>query len=35
MAGQRKILSTELYQQNDIEGLQADVDRFHPMNKGE
>lgn len=32
MAGHRKILSTELYQQNDIEGLQADVDRFHPMN---
>ncbi|MBL6446763.1 phage integrase N-terminal SAM-like domain-containing protein [Fulvivirga sp. 29W222] len=35
MAGHRKILSTELYQRNDIEGLQADIDRFHPMNRKE
>ena len=32
MAGHRKIQSTESYQRNDTEGLQLDIDRFHPMN---
>ena len=31
MAGHRKVYSTELYQQNDTESLQRDIDRFHPM----
>ena len=31
MAGHRKIQSTESYQRNDTEGLQLDVDRFHPL----
>lgn len=33
MAGHRKIQSTESYQRNDTEGLQLDIDRFHPMNE--
>jgi integrase/recombinase XerD len=32
MAGHRNIYSTEAYQRNDTEGLQIDIDRFHPMN---
>lgn len=32
MAGHRKIQTTEAYQQNDMEGLQLDIDRLHPMN---
>lgn len=32
MAGHKNIYSTESYQRNDTEGLQIDIDRFHPMN---
>ncbi|TRX45809.1 site-specific integrase [Fulvivirga sp. M361] len=32
MAGHRKIQTTEAYQQNDMEGLQLDIDRLHPLN---
>lgn len=32
MAGHRQVHSTEAYQRNDTEGLQLDIDRFHPMN---
>jgi integrase/recombinase XerD len=32
MAGHKQIHSTEAYQRNDTEGLQMDIDRFHPMN---
>jgi len=31
MAGHRRIQSTESYLQDDTEGLQIDIDRFHPM----
>ncbi|TRX50917.1 integrase [Fulvivirga sp. M361] len=31
MAGHRKVMSTESYQRNDTEGLQLDVDQFHPL----
>ena len=31
MAGHRTVLSTESYQRNDTEGLQLDVDQFHPL----
>ncbi len=31
MAGHRSVLSTESYQRNDTEGLQLDVDQFHPL----
>ncbi|MEQ9168888.1 MAG: tyrosine-type recombinase/integrase [Fulvivirga sp.] len=33
MAGHKRVLSTEAYLQNDTEGLQLDIDRFHPMNE--
>lgn len=35
MAGHRRVQSTEVYQRNDTESLQQDVDRFHPMRAGE
>ncbi|MEO1099721.1 MAG: tyrosine-type recombinase/integrase [Bacteroidota bacterium] len=31
MAGHKRLLRTEAYLQNDTEGLQLDIDRFHPM----
>lgn len=31
MAGHKRVFSTERYQQNDTEGLQLDVDQFHPL----
>ncbi len=31
MAGHRTVFSTESYQRNDTEGLQLDVDQFHPL----
>ena len=31
MAGHKHIHSTESYQRNDMEGLQRDIDRFHPL----
>jgi len=33
MAGHRNVISTEAYLRNDTEGLQLDIDRFHPLNK--
>jgi integrase/recombinase XerD len=33
MAGHRYVNSTESYKHNDTEGLQMDIDRFHPMNE--
>jgi len=35
MAGHRRVHSTELYQQNDTESLQRDIDRFHPLRSTE
>ncbi|ELR71337.1 integrase/recombinase, putative [Fulvivirga imtechensis AK7] len=35
MAGHRRVFSTEGYLRNDMEGLQMDIDRFHPMNEPE
>lgn len=31
MAGHKHVHSTEAYRQNDMESLQQDIDRFHPM----
>ncbi|MEO0551690.1 MAG: hypothetical protein AAF149_00730 [Bacteroidota bacterium] len=33
MAGHWIVMSTESYQRNDTEGLQLDIDRFHPLNE--
>jgi len=33
MAGHKQVHSTEAYKQNDKEGLQMEIDRFHPMNE--
>ena len=31
LAGHRYISSTEAYQQNEMEGLREEVNKFHPM----